>query len=191
MMSCRCEREKEEAAAAGTFLSAKGFSSRSQKLGKPNESREHCKTKSQSSRFLGWCPGEVSETGTTRFFFFFLLLLLVVLVAASLVGEIEDDHHAQVAHNNMKLGIAATRERHAPSQPVLRLLPTHVPPSLRSCCSPSFLANPENPANAPEASSVKIRASLPFSSAVSFVRNKPENPFDLAADRSHGASQPH
>jgi hypothetical protein len=38
---------------------------------------------------------------------------------------------------------------------------------------------------------VKIRASLPFSSAVSFVRNKPENPFDLAADRSHGASQPH
>ncbi len=189
-MSCCCEREKEEAAAAGTFLSAKGFSSDSQKLGKPNESREHCKTKSKNSRLLGWCPGEVSETGTTQFFFF-LLLLLVVLVAASLVGEIEDDHNAQVAHNNMKLGIAATRERHAPSQPVLRLLPTHVPPSLRGCCSPSFPANPENPANATEASSVKIRASLPLSSAVSFVRNKPENPFDLAADLGHGASQRH
>ncbi|CAK9208718.1 unnamed protein product [Sphagnum troendelagicum] len=91
----------------------------------------------------------------------------------------------------MKLGIAATRERHAPSQPVLRLLPTHVPPSLRGCCSPSFPANPENPANATEASSVKIRASLPLSSAVSFVRNKPENPFDLAADLGHGASQRH
>jgi hypothetical protein len=38
---------------------------------------------------------------------------------------------------------------------------------------------------------VKIRASLPLSSAVSFVRNKPENPFDLAADLGHGASQRH
>ncbi|CAM6015182.1 unnamed protein product [Sphagnum balticum] len=189
MMSCCCEREEEEAVAAGTFLSANGFSSRSQKLGKPNESREHCKTKSKSSRFLGLCPGEVSATGGTRFFFF--LLLLVVVVAARLVGEIEDDYHAQVAHNNRKFGIAATRERHAPSQPVVRLLPTHVPPSLRGCCSPPFLANPENPANGTEASSLKIRAFLPFSSAVSFVRNKPENPFDLAADLGHRASQRH
>jgi hypothetical protein len=38
---------------------------------------------------------------------------------------------------------------------------------------------------------LKIRAFLPFSSAVSFVRNKPENPFDLAADLGHRASQRH